>query len=105
MREVNQVEVSRAKCLRGNIISKLYEFYGEDITLDVLKRVLRISFYGYDVEKEIRKAIYYLGGVQKEYVKLVLNEEDYMASLIWLTPKGVNLAEGDLEDVGVVKDE
>lgn len=102
---MNQIEVSKAKTLRGNIISKLYEYYGEDITLDILKNVLRMSSFGYDIEKEIRKAIYYLGGVGKEYVKLVLNEENYMSSLIWLTPRGVNLAEGDIEDVGVVKDE
>lgn len=105
MSEVNQVEISKAKMLRGAIIEKLYEFYGEDISLEVLKGVLRISFYGYDVEKEIKKAIYYLGGPQKEYVKLVLDSEDYMKSIIWLTPRGVNLAEGDLEDIGVMKDE
>lgn len=102
---MNQIEVSRAKDLRGNIIRKLYEFYGEDISLDVLKNVLHISRYGCDIEKEIRKAIYYLGGAGKEYVKLILDEDDYMKSLIWLTPRGVNLAEGDIEDVGVIKDE
>lgn len=102
---MNQMEISRAKILRGQIITKLYEFYGEDISLEVLKSVLRVSFYGYDIEKEIRKAIYYLGGTGKEYIKLVLNEENYMSSLIWLTPKGVNLAEGDLKDVGVNEDE
>lgn len=102
---MNQIEIGKAKTLRGSIISKLYEFYGEDISLDVLKNVLRMSSFGYDIEKEIKKAIYYLGGTGKEYVKLILDEEDYMKSLIWLTPKGVNLAEGDIEDVGVIRDE
>lgn len=102
---MNQVDISRAKLLRGNIIRRLYEFYGEDITLDVLKGVLRMNSYGYDIEKEIRKAIYYLGGEEKRYVKLVLNDEDYMSSMIWLTPRGVNLAEGDLNDIGVDQNE
>lgn len=102
---MKQIDISKAKGLRGSIISKLYEFYGEDISLGVLKNVLRISSYGYDVEKEIKKAIYYLGGAGKEYVKLVLDTENYMNSLIWLTPKGVNLAKGDIEDIGVEKDE
>lgn len=102
---MKQIDISKAKGLRGSIISKLYEFYGEDISIGVLKNVLRISSYGYDAEKEIKKAIYYLGGAGKEYVKLVLDPENYMNSLIWLTPKGVNLAEGDIVDIGVEKDE
>lgn len=102
---MNQMEISRAKLLRGSIIKKLYEFYGDDITLEVLKGVLRMNSYGYDIEKEIRKAIYYLGGEDKRYVKLVLDEENYMSSMIWLTPRGVNLAEGDLNDIGVDQNE
>ena len=62
-----------------------------------LKSVM--SYGGYNSDREIRRAIYYLSG--KRYVKLVYNKDDYMASLIWLTPEGVNLAEGDLEDMGV----
>ena len=54
---------------------------------------------------DIKKAVYYLGGESKRYVKLQLNEEDYMESKIWLTPLGVNLAEGDITDVGVDLDE
>ncbi|MBQ8982695.1 MAG: hypothetical protein IJ079_03825 [Lachnospiraceae bacterium] len=100
---MNLMEVNKAKELRGQIISRLYEYYGEDISLNVLKSVLRMSLFGTDITKEIKKAIYYLGGAGKEYVKLVLNEDDYMNSLIWLTPKGVNLAEGDIEDIGVMR--
>ena len=34
-----------------------------------------------------------------------VDRENWLDSLIWLTPAGVNLAEGDLEDVGVILDE
>lgn len=93
------IEISRAKALRGNIIEKLYASYGEDISLSVLKGLLR--YRSECRELDIKKAIYYLGGENKRYVKLQLDENDYMESKIWLTPLGVNLAEGDLKDVGV----
>lgn len=100
---MQSIEVTRAKTLRGNIIEKLYSSYGEDISLSVLKGLLRYT--SGCSEMDIKKAIYYLGGENKRYVKLVLNEEDYMESKIWLTPAGVNLAEGDITDVGVDLDE
>lgn len=93
------IEVTKAKALRGNIIEKLYSSYGEDISLSVLKGLLRYT--SECRELDIKKAIYYLGGEGKRYVKLLLNEDEYMESKIWLTPVGVNLAEGDLKDVGV----
>lgn len=93
------IEITRAKALRGNIIEKLYSSYGEDISLSVLKGLLRYTSECREID--IKKAIYYLGGENKRYVKLQLNEDNYMESKIWLTPLGVNLAEGDLKDVGV----
>lgn len=100
---MDQMEVAKAKILRGNIVEQLYACYGDDITVANLKQVL--SFKGYNSDKEIKKAIYYLTGQKKEYVKLVFNKENYMDSLIWLTPTGVNLAEGDITDIGVCIDE
>lgn len=100
---MDKVEVAKAKALRGNIIEKLYACYGDDITVSNLKQLL--SYNGYNSDKEIRKAVYYLTGAQKEYVKLVYDKDNYMNSLIWLTPRGVNLAEGDEKDMGVVMDE
>lgn len=100
---MDQMEVVKAKTLRGNIVERLYACYGDDITVANLKQVL--SFKGYNSDKEIKKAIYYLTGQKKEYVKLVFNKENYMDSLIWLTPIGVNLAEGDITDIGVCIDE
>ncbi|MBQ9701054.1 MAG: hypothetical protein IJV71_10605 [Lachnospiraceae bacterium] len=94
------VKVTRAKDLRGKIINKLYLSYGEDISLEVLRGLLRFTAYNVQ-EQDIKKAIYYLGGEGKRYVKLQLDEENYMDSKIWLTPAGVNLAEGDITDVGV----
>lgn len=100
---MEELEVFRAKILRGQIIVKLYSTYGEDISLNVLKGMLR--YIGDCRESDIKKALYYLGGENKRYIKLKLNEDNYMDSQVWLTPAGVNLAEGDLEDVGVNLDE
>ena len=52
-----------------------------------------------------RQMNYYLGGEEKRYVHVELSGDNWMDSMIWLTPKGVNLAEGDVEDMGVVIDE
>ena len=93
------LKVTKAKELRKKIIEKLYTSYGEDINLEVLRGLLRYT--GNVQELEIKKAIYYLGGEGKRYVKLQLDEDNYMNSKIWLTPAGVNLAEGDITDIGV----
>lgn len=93
------LKIAKAKDLRGKIIEKLYCSYGEDINLEVLRGLLR--FTGNVNELDIKKAIYYLGGEGKRYVKLQLNEDNYMDSKVWLTPAGVNLAEGDISDIGV----
>ena len=95
----DMLKIAKAKDLRGKIIEKLYCSYGEDINLEVLRGLLR--FTGNVNELEIKKAIYYLGGEGKRYVKLQLNEDNYMDSKVWLTPAGVNLAEGDISDIGV----
>lgn len=95
---MDKMEVARNKSLRGDIIKALYNFYGEDIRISHMKSVLRYSGYN---DQEIKKSLFYLGGTKKEYVHIVLDTENYMDSLIWLTPTGVNLAEGDILDVGV----
>lgn len=98
----NEMKVMETKIFRGSIIEKLYEHYGQDIQISVLKAALRVRRYFDDTE--IRKAIYYLGGEEKRYVHVELDEGNWMDSMIWLTPKGVNLAEGDIEDTGVMID-
>lgn len=96
------LDIIKTKQLRGNIVETLYRYYGEDISLSVLKASLPLS--GLLTDTGIKSALYYLSGREKEFVHLELNKTNYMDSLIWLTPRGVNLAEGDLEDVGVVID-
>ena len=56
-------------------------------------------------DTELQKAIYYLGGEEKRYVHVEVKQDNWMDSMIWLTPRGVNLAEGDIEDTGVMVDE
>lgn len=103
MNQFNEMEAAKAKVLRGDIIEKLYTYYGNDIKIAVLKSALRAN--GFVDDAEIRKAIYYLGGEGKRFIHVEINKDKWMDSLIWLTPAGVNLAEGDIDDMGVEIDE
>lgn len=94
--------VTEAKVLRGNLIELLYRYYGTDIKIAVLRSSLRVK--GHVDDEELRKAVYYLGGEGKRYIH-VEPAKAFADSLIWLTPAGVNLAEGDIEDIGVIIDE
>lgn len=100
---MRSLDILKKKELRGSIIERLYGFYGEDISISVLKASLPLS--GVLTDTDLKSALYYLGGAGKEYIKVVINKTSYQDSLIWLTPKGVNLAEGDMEDVGVNRNE
>lgn len=97
------MEVMERKVLRGNVIETLYDNYGVDLRVAVLKNLIRLN--GLSTEKELQKAIFYLGGEGKRYVHVEVNEDNWLDSLIWLEPAGVNLAEGDITDIGVVIDE
>lgn len=100
---IDKVNIARAKELRGNIVETLYMTYGQDISLQVLKNSIPMG--GLLPLVELKKALYYLGGPDKRYVHVEVNAEDYTSSLVWLTPVGVNLAEGDITDVGVIINE
>lgn len=97
------MQVAERKVLRGDVIEKLYKNYGTDLRVAVLKNFLRVK--GFVTEDELQKAIFYLGGEGKRYVHVEVNKDNWLDSLIWLTPAGVNLAEGDAEDMGVIIDE
>lgn len=100
---MNSMEIMERKVLRGDVIEKLYNSYGEDLRIAILKNLIRLN--GLSTEKELQKAIFYLGGEGKRYVHVEVHEDNWLDSLIWLTPDGVNLAEGDITDMGVVIDE
>lgn len=100
---MNRLKTAEAKILRGDIVEKLYLYYGTDIKIAVLKSALRTK--GFVDDAEIKKAIFYLGGEGKKYIHVEVNRDNWTDSLIWLTPAGVNLAEGDREDIGVIIDE
>lgn len=100
---MNEMQVAERKVLRGNVIEKLYKNYGTDIKIAVLKNFLRTG--GFVTEDELQKAIFYLGGEEKRYIHVEVNQENWLDGMIWLTPRGVNLAEGDIEDIGVIIDE
>lgn len=99
----NNLEVTERKMLRGAVIEALDKTYGTDIRIAVLRNALRSK--GLILEDELKKCIFYLGGEKKEFIHVEVNQENWLDSLIWLTPKGVNLAEGDEEDVGVIFNE
>jgi len=96
---MNRLSVVKAKALRGDIVKNLYEFSDMPIPMSKIEGLLRYkSFYSKD---EIKKAVSYLAGAKKEFVTVDINESDYWASFIQLTPAGINLAEGDITDMGV----
>ncbi len=100
---MNKIEISERKVLRGNVIERLYDNYGKDLRIAILKNLLRTS--GLVTEEELQKAIFYLGGEGKRYIHVNVNEDNWLDSTIWLKPAGVNLAEGDITDIGVEIDE
>lgn len=77
------VKIIEAKNLRGDIIEKLYLYYGQDIRITVLKSALRVK--GYVNDDEIKKAIFYLGGDGKRYIHVEVNNENWMDSVILRT--------------------
>lgn len=99
---MDRLEVNELKLLRGDIIETLYRTYGMDIRIAAIRNALRSK--GLIPEDQLRKCIYYLGGEGKRYIHVEVDQENWLDSMIWLTPAGVNLAEGDLEDVGVIID-
>ncbi len=96
---MRRLEVADRKVLRGNVIGILYENYGEDLRIASLKNMLRIG--GLMTDDELKKAIFYLGGEGKRYIHVTVNEDNWLDGMIWLEPVGVNLAEGDITDIGV----
>lgn len=99
---MKSLEVAETKILRGDVIEKLYMTYGTDIRIAALRNALRSK--GLIPEESLKKCIFYLGGEGKRYIHVEVNKENWLDSMIWLTPAGVNLAEGDISDVGVIID-
>jgi len=97
---VVKLKIAKIKELRGEIIRKLYDCYGAPVVISNINTML--SYKGYHQREDIKKALMYLSGVKKEFVEITINENDYWASFIQLTPAGVNLAEGDISDMGVL---
>jgi len=96
---VNDLIIVTSKALRGDIVKNLYNLYDTPIPLSKINDLLRYkTFYS---KEDIKRAVGYLAGTKKEFIHIEVNEKDYWASFIKLTPTGVNLAEGDISDVGV----
>lgn len=98
-----RLEIAQAKELRGEIVGRLYEFYSEDISLSTIRNLLKYKKYFSD--KDVRRAVCYLSGVDKNYIHVETAADDFWDSLVQLTPIGVNLAEGDIHDLGVLLNE
>ena len=79
---MNEMQVAERKVLRGDVIEKLYQNYGTDIRIAILKNYLRIR--GFVTEEELRKAIYYLGGEGKRYIHVEVNKDNWLDGTIWL---------------------
>lgn len=100
---MDKLEIAKAKELRGDIIERLYGLYGSKVSLGTLRNMLR--YKSYFTESDVKKAIEYLSGAKKEFIEVNSDESEYWASMVQLTPLGVNLAERDITDMGVVTDE
>lgn len=100
---MDQLKVMETKLLRGAVISKLYMTYGTDIRISALKNMLRSK--GIIKDEDLQKTVFYLGGEGKKYIHVEVDRDEWRDSKIWLTPAGVNLAERDIEDMGVVFDD
>ena len=94
------LEIAEAKKLRGDIVETLYTLYPAQTSVSTLRSMLR--YKGIQSEQSIRKALFYLEG--KEYIS-VENTENYENAKVMLLPLGINLAENDFNDVGVIIDE
>lgn len=94
------LEIAEAKKLRGDIIETMYTIYPAETTVSTLRSMLR--YKGIQSDANIKRALFYLEG--KEYIKLLENE-NYEDNRIMLLPLGINLAESDFTDVGVIIDE
>ncbi len=97
------LKITQAKELRGAIVLQLYDVYGERTALSTVKKLLK--YKGYYTDKDIRRAVHYLSSDDRNYIDIETGEDDYWDSPVSLTPAGVNLVEGDVEDAGVILDE
>lgn len=73
------------------------------LTIKTLKNLLRHR--GYNSDRDITRAINYLPGKGKAFIDVNAINEENQSTTIDLTPLGVNLAEGDITDVGVILSE
>jgi len=97
---MDKLSVAKAKELRGEIIKNLYVCYDHPILISNIHNLLR--YKNYNSKDDIKKAFQYLAGIKKEFIQITINEDNYMTSLVQLTPMGINLAEGDITDMGVI---
>jgi len=100
---MNLLDIVQAKLLRGYIIKRLYDMYGMPITVADLKGLLRYKQIYH--EDDIARALKYLSGKEKEFIVIDIDNDSYLRSFVELTPKGVNLAEADIDDMGVTINE
>lgn len=100
---MDKLEIIKAKELRGEIVKRLYDSYVDTNTLNSVRQMLR--YKSYYTPDGIKKAVSYLSGKGKAFIEVALDKEEYWESLVYLTPAGVNLAEKDIADVGVLMDE
>jgi len=97
---MDRTSIAKAKELRGEIIRQLYICYGTPTPISSINTLLR--YKNYYSKDDIQKAIQYLAGAKKEFVEATADEPDGDVAFVNLTPTGINLAEGDISDMGVL---
>jgi predicted transcriptional regulator len=86
-----RVEAVISKALRGEILDCLYSIYPKTINEDKIVKL----FIGYYKQEEIIRALFYLA--DKGYIRVIHDKQNEYQ----ITPKGIDLLYGDIEDKGV----
>ncbi len=100
-------DVLKRKQLRGDIVTKLYkDFNDPPLPVGTLILIMREDYSGADAE--VPSQLRYLADPGKDFVRIIYKDgaepdrTPMRSAFVQLTANGVNLAEGDVEDSGVI---
>ena len=104
---MNITDIITRKQMRGDIVAQLYKSYGRPpMMVKTLINALRGPYS--QAETEVPVQLYYLADETKGFVSISYPADaepeltPLQGALVQLTAAGCNLAEGDLEDPGVI---
>lgn len=104
---MNNMDIVKRKQMRGDIVTTLRDQFGRS---PVPVKTIIFSMLGecQTAETEVPAALFYLADPQKGFVRISYKDDaepeltPLRNAFVQLTAVGVNLAEGDLDDPGVI---